>query len=83
MAVELRNRFQSELGIVVPVAQLLQGPSVDQLSMFVFDQITHPISDQPIKRAQPDPLSARVDQLSDAEVDSLLSELMANEPPTE
>ena len=83
MAVELRNRFQSDLGVVVPVAQLLQGPSVNQLSRLILDQTTEAISAQPIESAQPDQLLTRLDQLSDAEVDSLLSELLAAEPPAE
>ena len=80
MAVELRNRIQSDVGVAIPVAQLLQGPSVNQLSMAIFDQTTKARSDQPIESARPDQLLARMDQLSEAEVDSLLSELLANEP---
>jgi epothilone polyketide synthase D len=32
MAVELKNRFQADLGLVIPVVQLLQGPSVLDLA---------------------------------------------------
>jgi acyl transferase domain-containing protein/acyl carrier protein len=83
MAVELRNRFQSDLGVVVPVAELLRGPSVNQLARLVLDQTTDAISAQPIESARPDQLLARLDQFSDEEVDSLLSEFLAAEPPAE
>ncbi|MFN8009510.1 MAG: acyl carrier protein [Terriglobia bacterium] len=32
MTVELRNRIEADLGIVVPMAQFLEGPSISQLS---------------------------------------------------
>jgi len=69
--------------VIVPVTQLLQGPSVNQLARLLLDQTTESISAQPIESAQPDQLLTRLDQLSDAEVDSLLSELLAAEPPAE
>jgi myxalamid-type polyketide synthase MxaD len=39
MAVELRNRIQTDLGVVLPVVQLLQGPSVAQLVTFLLEQL--------------------------------------------
>jgi acyl carrier protein len=32
MAVELKNRFEADLGVVIPVVRLLQGPSVRELA---------------------------------------------------
>jgi acyl transferase domain-containing protein/acyl carrier protein len=32
MAVQLKNRVESDLGVVIPMVQFLQGPSVDQLT---------------------------------------------------
>ena len=32
MAVELKNRFEADLGVVVPVVRLLKGPSVRELA---------------------------------------------------
>ncbi|MBL8166328.1 MAG: SDR family NAD(P)-dependent oxidoreductase, partial [Anaerolineae bacterium] len=39
MAVELKNRIETHLRVVVPMAQLLQGPSVDQLASIVLEQL--------------------------------------------
>lgn len=36
MAVELRNRIQTDLGVVVPVVSFLKGPSVSQLAADLF-----------------------------------------------
>jgi acyl transferase domain-containing protein len=35
MAVQLKNRIESDLGVIVPMIQFLQGPSVDQLAQIV------------------------------------------------
>jgi acyl carrier protein len=32
MAIELRSRIQKDLGIVVPIADFLRGPSITQLT---------------------------------------------------
>jgi acyl carrier protein len=32
MAVQLKNRVEGDLGIVIPMVQFLQGPSIDQLT---------------------------------------------------
>jgi len=37
MAVQLKNRLESQLMVSVPMVQLLQGPSVDQLAAAVLD----------------------------------------------
>ena len=39
MAVELRNHVQASLGIVIPVAQLLQDPSISQLAEGILQQL--------------------------------------------
>ena len=39
MAVELRNHVQASLGIVIPVAQLLQDPSISQLAQGICRRI--------------------------------------------
>lgn len=38
MAVELKNRIETDLGVVVPMVHLIEGPSVSQLSTFVFEK---------------------------------------------
>jgi acyl carrier protein len=83
MAVELRNRIQADLAIAVPVAQLLQGPSVNQLVTLVLDQTSAASTAQPIASARPDQILSNLDQLSEDEVDSLLNDLLANQPPAE
>jgi acyl transferase domain-containing protein len=39
MAVELRNRVEADLGIVLPLVELLQGPSVAQLTGRLLEQV--------------------------------------------
>jgi hypothetical protein len=39
MAVELKNRIQGSLGLSLPVASLLQGPSVTELAAALLSQL--------------------------------------------
>lgn len=39
MAVELKNRIEKHLGLVIPVAHLLQGPSTNQLVTMLLNQL--------------------------------------------
>jgi len=39
MAVELKNRIETDLGVVTPMVQILQGPSVVELSAFLLDHV--------------------------------------------
>jgi acyl carrier protein len=39
MAVQLKNRIEADLGIVVPMIQFLQGPSVDQLVLALQEMV--------------------------------------------
>ncbi len=63
MAVELKNRIEADLEVAVPVTALLQGPSLAQLA----GQLTA------------EQLLAKVDQLSDTEVDALLRDIVDEE----
>jgi myxalamid-type polyketide synthase MxaE and MxaD len=95
MAVQLKNRIESELGVVVPVVKFLQGPTVSQLTTFALDELAKSGSTQ---SSSPSPsaaagkreingksasqkssqkLLAELDQLSDEEVDSLLSNALS------
>jgi len=65
MAVEMRNAIEADLGVAVPVLNLLQGISVAELAQFVADQML--AGNEPA----PPPLGD-VDDLSDDEVDDLL-----------
>jgi short-subunit dehydrogenase/acyl carrier protein len=40
MAVELKNRIEADLAIVIPMVQLLEGPSIVQLSQAVFEKLS-------------------------------------------
>jgi NADPH:quinone reductase-like Zn-dependent oxidoreductase/acyl carrier protein len=82
MAVELKNRVETEFAISVPVTALLQGPTLSQLATIVLEQLTE---EEPAPEAGPAPsqaeeeLLATIDQLSDEEVDHLLEELLDEE----
>jgi acyl carrier protein len=39
MALELKNRIEADLGVVVPMVQLLQGPTTAQLAVLVSDKL--------------------------------------------
>jgi len=39
MAVELRNHVQAQLGVTIPLARLLQDPTIAQLAQVVLDQV--------------------------------------------
>ena len=45
MAVELKNRVESDLGLIVPVTALLEGPSLAQLSARLVTQLPAPVAE--------------------------------------
>jgi NADPH:quinone reductase-like Zn-dependent oxidoreductase/SAM-dependent methyltransferase/aryl carrier-like protein len=83
MAVELRNRVEVDLGTAVPVTLLLQRPSLARLAKQLLEQLTSPAAAPaatPLSRKESaEELLGKVDQLSDEEVDSLLSEMVEEE----
>jgi acyl carrier protein len=80
MAVELRNRVQTDLQIILPVDQLLQGPSVNELAMLISDHFSTQLKAQPIQNEQSGLSLTNIDQLSDDQVDLLLTKLLGNTP---
>jgi acyl carrier protein len=40
MAVQLKNRIETDLSVLVPMVQFIQGPSVDQLAPVVLALVT-------------------------------------------
>jgi NAD(P)-dependent dehydrogenase (short-subunit alcohol dehydrogenase family)/acyl carrier protein len=81
MAVELKNRVETDLEMSVPVTVLLQGPSIAQLTTALLDQLpatTSAPAGAPEAQEIDDQVQAQVDELSDEEVDELLN-AMANE----
>jgi len=95
MGLELKNRIESDLGVALPIATLMQDPSISQLATRLLALLTEPSSPSslaqtreadalhPIARdvsqEEAEQLLARVDQLSDKEVDSLLREMLDEE----
>jgi NAD(P)-dependent dehydrogenase (short-subunit alcohol dehydrogenase family)/acyl carrier protein len=90
MALELRNRIETDLKVAVPMTEFLQGRTVTKLTGLLLDKLTEPASTQStppqIYAASPDgdeagqnmcekdsqTVLARLNQLSDEEVDLLL-----------
>jgi len=92
MAVELKNRIAVDLKVNVPVVNFLQGLSVDQAVTQVLDRLAAEIANPTTPLAQAgarqkehlDPRSAErllasLDQLSDEKVDSLLTDMLADQ----
>jgi len=89
MAVELKNRIAVDLGVNVPVAKFLQGFCVEQAVAQVFDQLAAEATNPamlPVPAAalsgeqqRAERMLADLDQLSDEQVDALLTEMMGNE----
>ena len=81
MAIELKNRIEADLGVTVPMVKFLEGPSVRALAQFVAEQLV-PVRPGPadgLDAAAAGHLLARLDDLSDDQVDALLAELTAAE----
>jgi NAD(P)-dependent dehydrogenase (short-subunit alcohol dehydrogenase family)/acyl carrier protein len=77
MAVELKNRVESDVGLIVPVTALLEGPSLAQLSARLVTQLPAPAGAGVAGGWSPtganiEELLSEVDDLSDDAVDSLL-----------
>jgi len=96
MAVELKNRIAVDLKVNVPVVKFLQGFSVDQAVTQVLDQLAAEVANPttPLAPAVPqqkehidqgnaEQLLANLDQLSDEKVDSLLTDMLADEKVSE
>ena len=95
MAVELKNRVETEMGIALPVTALLQGPTLAQLATVLLEQLTDQAPEPEAATASPTPLLAelaspagqegeaallaKLDELSDEEVDKLLQEMIEAE----
>ena len=92
MAVELKNRIAVDLKVNVPVVKFLQGFSVDQAVTQVLDQLaaevanpTTPLApavtpmEEHMDQEHAEELLEKLDQLSDEKVDSLLTDMLADE----
>ncbi|WP_218081861.1 type I polyketide synthase [Anthocerotibacter panamensis] len=88
MAIELGDQIQAHCGVSVPLAQFFQEVSIAQLAQQVLEQLTtapRPAMPEPAPpRVSPDnaaDLLDQLDQLSNEEVNRLLSALLAQEEP--
>jgi len=54
MAVELRNHIQARLDVVIPVAELLQNPTITQLATTLREQLSGPEDAVPVVPIDPD-----------------------------
>ena len=82
MAVELKNRIATDLGVNIPMVTFLSGPSVEQAAT----QLLHllkaeaPAASVPVASRHRRPAPPQdVDQYSDEEVNSMLTDLLAKE----
>ncbi|MBI4528174.1 MAG: SDR family NAD(P)-dependent oxidoreductase [Deltaproteobacteria bacterium] len=82
MAIELKNRIESDLRMSLPVGKLMQGPTIQIITSAVLEQLTASApesSPPPILRQDPDERLTKVEVLSDDEVDAALRELLGEE----
>ena len=82
MAVELKNRVETEMEVALPVTALLQGPTLAQLAAVLLEQLTEQApaaATAPTGQESESVLLAKLDELSDEEVDELLQEMIEAE----
>ena len=84
MAVALKNRIAVDLGVNVPMVKFLQGFSVAEAATQVLEQLTAEAAapSTPVAGINA-PLPEDLDQLSDEQVHSLLTEMLAIEEANE
>jgi len=91
MAVELRNQIGAELGVAVPIVTFLEGPTLDGLVTTVLGLLAAAEPAPGPAGPEPEPeggaaaaaaadLLTRVDDLSDGDVDALLSQVLGQHP---
>jgi len=97
MAVELKNRIAIDLGVNVPMVTFLSGPSVEQAASQLLHLLTSETSASSVPLASAnghfreqqgnggvdEQLLENLDQYSDEEVNSLLTDLLAQEEVSE
>ena len=84
MAVELKNRMAVDLGVNVPIVKFLQGFSVAEAAPQILEQLTAEaaVASIPVAGIN-DPLLEDLDALSDEQVHSLLTDMLAIEEANE
>jgi acyl transferase domain-containing protein/aryl carrier-like protein len=90
MAVELRNWFESELEINLPVVQLMRSPNLGDLTRLLCEHLVQEeasrpeanevsASDQTLLERSPEQLLENIDDLSSEQVDELLMTMLEDE----
>lgn len=83
MGVELKNRVERDLAFSLPMGELMHSATVQSLAMALLDQLatSAPVPAMPavLRHDTAGAWSTAVEQLSDAEVDSLLHTLVDEE----
>jgi len=85
MAVELKNRISLDFGINIPMVRFLQGFSVAQAVTLLLDHLTGETASPSISRLKlekDDPHQdspANVEELSDEQVNSMLTDLLTKD----
>jgi len=87
MGIELTTRIETDLGVTFPMTALSQGSNISQLAAQLLALVTDASVPPGLARsknaegegAKPDDLPVNVDHLSDREVDSLLSDMLARD----
>lgn len=81
MAVELKNRIETDFGVRLSPARLLQGPSVSDLAEWICGEVwsTVPAPASEADSTAPLPDASPVDAMSDDEVDAMLARMLATE----
>lgn len=84
MAVVLKNRIAVDLGVNVPMVKFLQGISVAEAATQVLEQLTAEaaVPSMPVAAVKA-PLPEDLDKLSDEQVQSLLTDMLAIEEANE
>jgi phthiocerol/phenolphthiocerol synthesis type-I polyketide synthase D len=85
MAVDLKKRVETDLRVVVRIASFLQGYSTGEIAGLLLDQITDgaetpaAVAPSPASAGDVEQLLERIDELSEQEINALLSGMMAEE----